>query len=188
MSAEHLELGARGWRHASWCGSYYPDDLPEDWQLSYYANEFRVVLVPADYWQWPNGYEVDEWIDAVDEGFRFYLEYPHLENLDEQRHFQAQCEVLGEFLGGVVVENGVELTAMGLSCPVVCPGKQDDELCIGLLDEGFEDLRGVRDWLTSFDEQNDCSSRRVFITGSGGESVPMEALMKVKTITEMMGL
>jgi len=38
-----LVVGARGWEHAQWLETYYPDDLPEDWQLDYYANEFGCV-------------------------------------------------------------------------------------------------------------------------------------------------
>ena len=43
--AHGLRLGARGWRHAHWENDFYPDDLPPDWQLAYYANEFSTVLV-----------------------------------------------------------------------------------------------------------------------------------------------
>lgn len=40
-------IGSVGWRHRAWQDSYYPADLPPEWQLGYYANEFPVVLVPA---------------------------------------------------------------------------------------------------------------------------------------------
>ncbi|VAW50835.1 hypothetical protein MNBD_GAMMA06-453, partial [hydrothermal vent metagenome] len=45
--------GAYGWRQKHWSNSFYPEDLPaeDDWRLTYYSNEFDVVLVPADYWQ-----------------------------------------------------------------------------------------------------------------------------------------
>ena len=42
-----LLLRARDWEHPAWNQEFYPDDLPEDWRLSYYANEFPVVLVPV---------------------------------------------------------------------------------------------------------------------------------------------
>jgi hypothetical protein len=40
-------IGSTGWQHPAWCDDYYPADLPADWQLAYYANEFPVLLVPA---------------------------------------------------------------------------------------------------------------------------------------------
>ena len=80
MEYENLKIGARGWRHRQWNGLYYPDDLPVEWQLTYYANDFQVVLVPDEYWEKSKGYDLEEWFEAVDEGFRFYLECPPLED------------------------------------------------------------------------------------------------------------
>ncbi len=36
---------AVGWDHPAWQGSFYPDDLPADWRLTYYANEVPGVLL-----------------------------------------------------------------------------------------------------------------------------------------------
>ncbi|HKK06173.1 MAG TPA: hypothetical protein VKA50_10035 [Gammaproteobacteria bacterium] len=77
---EHrLLIGSRGWQHAGWQDSFYPDDLPPEWRLTYYANEFRVVLVPGERL-------VDEtlsaegnparWCEDSDAGFRFVCETP----------------------------------------------------------------------------------------------------------------
>ena len=38
-------LGAETWQVPSWDQEYYPEDLPEEWQLSYYANEFSTTLI-----------------------------------------------------------------------------------------------------------------------------------------------
>ena len=46
-----MKFGSYDWRWPQWNGIYYPDDLPEDWRLSYYANEFDTVLLPEDVWQ-----------------------------------------------------------------------------------------------------------------------------------------
>ena len=37
--------GAINWQHAQWLGQYYPQDLPTDWQLDFYANEFDAILI-----------------------------------------------------------------------------------------------------------------------------------------------
>ena len=78
----NVSVGAYGWRHSHWLGSFYPEDLPasveEDWRLSYYSNEFKCVLVPADYWSCLSGqYEAIDcsyWLDEVNDEFRFYVE------------------------------------------------------------------------------------------------------------------
>ena len=38
-------IGAEAWQVPRWEQEYYPDDLPEEWQLSYYANEFSTTLI-----------------------------------------------------------------------------------------------------------------------------------------------
>lgn len=40
-------VSARGWWDLADRATFYPDDLPEDWQLSYFANCFRTTLLPA---------------------------------------------------------------------------------------------------------------------------------------------
>jgi len=43
-------IGARGWQHPGWQGSFYPDDLPQSWRLAYYANEFSMVVIREQEW------------------------------------------------------------------------------------------------------------------------------------------
>ena len=67
-----LRVGACSWRHSHWQGEFYPADLPAEWQLSYYANEFNCVLVP--FAECPSIAEAENWLDDVSEDFQFYLE------------------------------------------------------------------------------------------------------------------
>ena len=75
MSEHLVQIGACGWQHRDWIGEFYPDDLPEEWQLGYYGNEFQVVLVPASYWQaGPESFE--QWLEESDESLRMVCELP----------------------------------------------------------------------------------------------------------------
>lgn len=73
-------LGAYGWMHDSWNGTFYPEDLPQDWQLSYYSNEFNAVLVPAGVWSEDfcatseTSFSCEDWLDSVSDDFHFYIE------------------------------------------------------------------------------------------------------------------
>jgi hypothetical protein len=67
-------IGARGWDHDAWVGGFYPEDLPADWRLSYYANAFRAVLVPADELHRADPDVLGQWTADVPEAFGFYLE------------------------------------------------------------------------------------------------------------------
>lgn len=71
---KNIVLGAYGWRHPLWLSTFYPDDLPEDWQLTYFSNEFNAVLVPAAYWQAGEIVDCEEWMDAVHDDFQFFVE------------------------------------------------------------------------------------------------------------------
>jgi enamine deaminase RidA (YjgF/YER057c/UK114 family) len=78
----NISVGAYGWRHSHWSGTFYPEDLPvsaeEDWRLTYYSNEFNCVLVPADYWlclsDQDDAIDCEHWLDEVNDEFQFYVE------------------------------------------------------------------------------------------------------------------
>ncbi|MDZ7662261.1 hypothetical protein [Thiohalophilus sp.] len=38
-------IGSCGWQHEGWQDSYYPADLPSEWRLGYYSNEFPLAVV-----------------------------------------------------------------------------------------------------------------------------------------------
>ncbi len=69
-------MGAWGWKYESWGNDqFYPDDLPADWRLSYYSNEFDMAVIPAEYWA-SSDLEEEDWLDDVDDDFEFYLQWP----------------------------------------------------------------------------------------------------------------
>lgn len=69
-----IEVVTRGWDRPDWMGSFYPDDLPEEWRLSYFANVFGAVLVPLDLWHRAGPDALADWAADVPDGFGFYLE------------------------------------------------------------------------------------------------------------------
>ena len=73
MAEYQLLIGACGWDHADWQDQFYPDDLPEDWRLGYYSNEYRVVLIPADYWRRAD-FSIETLLDNSEAGLRFVIE------------------------------------------------------------------------------------------------------------------
>ena len=194
MVAENLKVGARGWRHRHWSGSYYPDDLPEAWQLSYYANEFRVVLVPMRYWHNSSGYDVERWLEAVDEDFCFYLECPVFENVEKRALFVRQCALFGTQLGAVIVDDSVKREALIPGCTVLSypeTGRSNIEnkvVDVGFLEHDIENLREVRLWLETFDKHSASSNKVVFVTNRKDPDITIDALDKIQKLSEMMGL
>ena len=72
-----INVGAYGWLHPHWINSFYPEDLPADWRLGYYSNEFNTVLVPFFYWQEQYLADCAALLDDVHSGFQFFIECDH---------------------------------------------------------------------------------------------------------------
>jgi len=69
-----LQIGTRGWRDKTWEGTFYDVDLPPEWQLSWYANHLRSVLIPADGLHRMDPDRVRSWVEDTDPEFRFIAE------------------------------------------------------------------------------------------------------------------
>ena len=96
-----FSVAARGWRHPAWVGDFYPEGLPADWQLSYYSNEFRAVVVPADYWSTVDALEIERWQEDTDKAFQFFLEVADLRT--GWADFSALVAPLAAQIGGVLL-------------------------------------------------------------------------------------
>ena len=106
MSVEthRVLIGACGWKHAAWLDEFYSDDLPEDWHLGFYSNEFPVVYVSAS--DWIDETNLDEWIEDISDDFRFILQVP-AEALNNESTFASlltNIKKLGEHCLGIVFE------------------------------------------------------------------------------------
>jgi len=100
-------VGARGWEHPSWRGGFYPEDLPDDWRLSYYANAFRAVLVPAERLGEASAGEVAQWGEDVPQGFRFFIEVSGglMETYQgDVSGFLSHIGSIGDSVGGIVLD------------------------------------------------------------------------------------
>ncbi len=94
-------IASLGWDHAGWCGTFYPDDLPPEWRLAYYANEFAAVVVPAAVWRRADAALAAQWVADTAAGFRFLLE------ASGEAPSSALVQALGVRFGGVVGPGGL---------------------------------------------------------------------------------
>lgn len=68
-------VGSKGWLHDEWMLSFYPEDIPKEWCLGFYANEFNTLLVGWE--DWHNAIEtLKEGLDDTADDFHLYLELP----------------------------------------------------------------------------------------------------------------
>ncbi|RLJ22064.1 ABC transporter permease [bacterium endosymbiont of Escarpia laminata] len=179
---------AVGWDHPAWQGSFYPDDLPEDWRLTYYANEVPGVLLPQTLWCKADEAQVESWIDDVEEGFRFYLA---LEGGGGACDPAAVANLLGEYLGGVVVDS-VTQTARTGEIPrftLATKGQPLSEAvspAYRLAAESLGDLRAQRALLESLAGQvPEGADVLLFIEG---DRMDMGALKDLRQLAQLLGL
>ncbi len=116
-----IVVGACGWDHSLWQDNFYPEDLPKDWRLTYYANEFAAVLVPQEKWRAAD-VDYEQWAEDVPEDFRFYFVTDDLDADD----LKIKKEMGNTFAGFVTVGGNVE---------------------ISLINYAEKNLRGWKDWL-----------------------------------------
>lgn len=94
-------IGARGWCHPGWQDSFYPDDLPQDWQLAYYSNEFSMVVIREQEWM-----QIDDMAalrKECAEGFRFLVELPVLAAAESLSGHIEKIQQLGRQCAGVII-------------------------------------------------------------------------------------
>lgn len=168
--AGELLVGAEGWEHPDWGGQFYPDDLPPEWRLTYYANEYRQVLLPFASWHTADEEQFGGWCDDVPERFRFVLDVTAIAYHDPALRRQLhRCQsVLDDRLAGVICwsqpsRDGRRLlrTELGdgrfLAEPVTVPGlaadiqlAEDGAVCCALVAAGAgHDLKWLRSVLES---------------------------------------
>lgn len=102
MGNYSVYLGTVGWEHAEWLGSFYPEGLPEAWQLPFYNTQFRCVYLPCESWRKASDEEIANWLHETQEGFRFVLQVP--ESMDE-----ADKRMAGRLGGRAVLEGQIDL-------------------------------------------------------------------------------
>jgi hypothetical protein len=103
---------SRGWWDLADHDRFYPEDLPQDWRLSYFANSFRAAWLPAGLWTGADPQTVKQWHDDVPPGFHFAAEQPFGLRQDNgqplQDNHQQLAPALLEQLLGAKLEAWVE--------------------------------------------------------------------------------
>lgn len=78
-------VGTSGFSYPEWKPSFYPEKLPQEEFLAYYAGRFTTVEIDSTFYRMPNTKKIDTWKAAVPEGFRFAIKasrrITHLEKL-----------------------------------------------------------------------------------------------------------
>ena len=105
-------VGSSGFSYDFWRGSFYPDDLPADSMLGFYARSFRAVEINNTFYRMPKADVMRRWAECVPAGFRFTIKasrrITHMSRLkdaaDNVAYLYKQLEPLSAHLGPVLYQ------------------------------------------------------------------------------------
>ncbi len=100
-------VGTSGFSYKEWKGSFYPEDLPADGMLRFYASKLPAVEINNTFYRMPKASLLAQWAEQVPDGFRFVLKASQqithrlrLKNAEQPvRYFFDVASTLGDRLG-----------------------------------------------------------------------------------------
>jgi len=110
--AANIFIGTCAWSYDDWRGNFYPEHLPKNEWLGFYAQHFRTVEVDSTFYAAPAKNTVQHWCERTPEHFRFCCKLPKAITHERHLHdcarelddFISRLEPLGEKLGMVVIQ------------------------------------------------------------------------------------
>jgi uncharacterized protein YecE (DUF72 family) len=104
--------GTSGFSYKEWKGSFYPEDLPAEEMLAYYAGRLPAVEINNTFYRMPKPALLESWAAQVPAEFRFVLKasqrITHRKRLkeagDEVAYFFQTASTLGDRLGPTLVQ------------------------------------------------------------------------------------
>jgi len=107
-----LRCGTSGFSFKEWKGHFYPEKLPADQMLSFYAGRLPTVEINNTFYRMPRKDVIASWRDQVPPDFRFVIKasrrISHILRLKDceepAKYFFDAVAGLGERLGAVLVQ------------------------------------------------------------------------------------
>jgi len=108
----HNFIGTSGWRYDHWFGTVYPEDMPPDAWLSYYAASLRTVEINSTFYGLPPKKSIEAWLAATPPDFIFAVKasryLTHMKKLKDPDaglwRFFAAIQPFGDRLGAVLFQ------------------------------------------------------------------------------------
>ncbi len=107
-----IRVGTSGWHYAHWQGVFYPQDLPTNRWLAYYAGQFQTVEINNAFYQLPGEATLRDWYAATPPGFLFAVKasrfITHMKKLSDPAtstaKFFERVALLGDKLGPILFQ------------------------------------------------------------------------------------
>ena len=199
-----IHVGLYDWDQSSFSDEYYPPDLPLEWKLAYFSNEFDSACLNLDVLSSQQKL-LGQWCEDLRESFQLSFS---LKRIDELNLLSALGQDIAIAIQYLVVDSSIRnkllhtdslqplLLAAGIKnpCQIIAttdlwiPGQQcDPHSTVGLF-PGSASMREYRRWIDEWiqneaEEVNDCD-KTFWLPGS---EVDSHLLGECRTLVELMG-
>ncbi|HEY0369238.1 MAG TPA: DUF72 domain-containing protein [Chthoniobacterales bacterium] len=76
LHQQKIRLGTCAWSYEAWKNAFYPEDLPNELWLEFYARYFNAVEIDSTFYSAPNESSVLRWAESTPASFRFTCKLP----------------------------------------------------------------------------------------------------------------
>ncbi len=208
-----MQIGSIGCNHSHWVDSFYPESLPGEWRLTYYANEFPCVLLTT-----ARAGDAGRWQADTHGAFRFHLAFAGASAVELERAlelattlesrmggivcgrsgapgaFSAHCTDLARLLAERNVHIAVDGASSehawvraGIASPLWRPGVAAPGCSTGIVNEpDGGDRRLLRSWIEDFARQ--ASGERPPALFFDGAQCEVQTLREAIVIADLLGV
>ncbi len=107
-----IHIGTSGWHYGHWRGPFYPENLPDEELLPYYAEYLDTVEINNSFYQLPSSSTLEAWQQVAPQHFRFAMKasryITHMKKLKDPRESSEQffeaAEILDAQLGPILFQ------------------------------------------------------------------------------------
>ncbi|MGB5260450.1 MAG: DUF72 domain-containing protein [Gammaproteobacteria bacterium] len=107
-----IHIGTSGWSYDHWTGPFYPETLPADHALEYYAVHFNSVEINSSFYRLPEVTTVQHWYASTPDNFVFTAKasryITHMKKLQDPEKsvpaFLDRISLLGDKLGPILFQ------------------------------------------------------------------------------------
>src|SRR5690349_18937692 len=105
-------IGTSGWVYKHWLGDFYPEKIPHEKQLPFYAERFDTVEINYSYYRLPRRSVFESWRRQSPDGFLFAVKasrfLTHMKRLKDPREpldrLMDRASGLGAKLGPILFQ------------------------------------------------------------------------------------
>ncbi len=94
--------GCSGYHYSDWKDQFYPEDLPKDRWLAYYADHFNTVEINNTFYKMPSEGDLKQWKEQTPAHFRFTIKanrfFTHLKKMKQDDDFKQRLDDFREIL------------------------------------------------------------------------------------------